>query len=216
LPTCTFCSDNAARPVLLWSVERRATVIATVMGERPGWPRAACRNDVGVIGAPTDDGWSCIRNWSFFWAPIWETRQAHHGCRNRGAFNRIRMPRPPDRGRVSDGKARSGRILDRSTARTRITARAGDCDGGDVASLPVNGPVPVSTWSASQRLMSHSTGWPMRAPLSRGPSWVMYGRRPRCKRNLTISEAFGCGHVFGLLSLGGLPLSRCSRHGRWP
>ena len=33
---------------------------------------------------------------------------------------------------------------------------------------------------------------------------------------LTISEAFGCGHVFGLLSLGGLPLSRCSRYGRWP
>src|SRR5262245_10387311 len=30
------------------------------------------------------------------------------------------------------------------------------------------------------------------------PQWVMYGRRPRCKRNLTISEAFGCGHVFGL------------------
>ena len=29
-------------------------------------------------------------------------------------------------------------------------------------------------------------------------SSVMYGRRPRCKRNLTISEAFGCGHVFGL------------------
>jgi hypothetical protein len=28
--------------------------------------------------------------------------------------------------------------------------------------------------------------------------WAMYGRRPRCKRNLTISEAFGCGHVFGL------------------
>src|SRR5262245_45169921 len=44
----------------------------------------------------------------------------------------------------------------------------------------------------------------------------MYGRRPRCKRNLTISEAFGCGHVFGLSSLGGLPLSRCSRYGRWP
>jgi hypothetical protein len=32
----------------------------------------------------------------------------------------------------------------------------------------------------------------------RRPIWVMYGRRPRCKRNLTISEAFGCGHVFGL------------------
>src|SRR5215472_5085238 len=29
-------------------------------------------------------------------------------------------------------------------------------------------------------------------------SWVMYGRRPPCKRNLTISEGFGCGHVFGL------------------
>ena len=28
--------------------------------------------------------------------------------------------------------------------------------------------------------------------------WIMYGRRPRSKRNLTISEAFGCGHVFGL------------------
>jgi len=26
----------------------------------------------------------------------------------------------------------------------------------------------------------------------------MYGRCPRCKRNLTISEAFGRGHVFGL------------------
>src|SRR5712671_7919358 len=25
---------------------------------------------------------------------------------------------------------------------------------------------------------------------------TMYGRRPRCKRNLTISEAFGCGHVW--------------------
>ncbi len=45
---------------------------------------------------------------------------------------------------------------------------------------------------------------------------VKYGRCPRCKRNLTISEAFGCGHVFGLLSLGGLPRSRCSRYGRWP
>ena len=32
----------------------------------------------------------------------------------------------------------------------------------------------------------------------RGGHGVMYGRRPRCKRNLTISEAFGCGHVFGL------------------
>src|SRR5258706_11924409 len=29
-----------------------------------------------------------------------------------------------------------------------------------------------------------------------GKLWVMYGRRPRCKRNLTISEAFGCGHVW--------------------
>jgi hypothetical protein len=27
---------------------------------------------------------------------------------------------------------------------------------------------------------------------------AMHGRRQRCKRNLTISEAFGCGHVFGL------------------
>jgi len=36
------------------------------------------------------------------------------------------------------------------------------------------------------------------------------------RANLTFCEAFGCGHVFGLLSLGGLPLSRCSRYGRWP
>jgi len=28
--------------------------------------------------------------------------------------------------------------------------------------------------------------------------WVMYGRRPRCKRNLTLSETFGCSHVSGL------------------
>ena len=38
----------------------------------------------------------------------------------------------------------------------------------------------------------------------------MYGRRPRCKRNLTISEAFGCGHVSafecGRLALAADPL----------
>ena len=33
--------------------------------------------------------------------------------------------------------------------------------------------------------------------------WAMYGRRPRCKRNLTFSEAFGCSHVFGLFSFEG-------------
>jgi hypothetical protein len=27
---------------------------------------------------------------------------------------------------------------------------------------------------------------------------AMYGRRPRCKRNLTFREAFGCSHVSGL------------------
>src|SRR5262245_15824069 len=26
---------------------------------------------------------------------------------------------------------------------------------------------------------------------------VMYGRRPRCKRNLTFPRMVGCGHVFG-------------------
>ena len=57
--------------------------------------------------------------------------------------------------------------------------------------------------------------WPVQGGVSAmtamGHVWTV----PRCKRNLTISEAFGCGHVFGLLSLGGLPLSRCSRYGRW-
>src|SRR5215475_3346616 len=28
---------------------------------------------------------------------------------------------------------------------------------------------------------------------------AMYGRRPRCKRNLTFPRMVGCGHVFGLL-----------------
>ena len=46
--------------------------------------------------------------------------------------------------------------------------------------------------------------------------WAMYGRRPRCKRNLTIREWVGCSHVFGLLSLGGFPRLRCSRCGCWP
>jgi hypothetical protein len=27
---------------------------------------------------------------------------------------------------------------------------------------------------------------------------AMYGRRPRCKRNLAFCEAFGCSHVSGL------------------
>jgi hypothetical protein len=45
---------------------------------------------------------------------------------------------------------------------------------------------------------------------------AMYGRRPRCKRNLTFCEAFGCSHVSGLFSPGGLPPSRCGRCDRWP
>ena len=32
----------------------------------------------------------------------------------------------------------------------------------------------------------------------------MYGRRPRCKGNLTFCEAFGCSHVSGLFSNGEL------------
>ena len=45
---------------------------------------------------------------------------------------------------------------------------------------------------------------------------AMYGRRPRCKRNLTFCEAFGCSHVCGLFSREGLPPSRCGHCGRWP
>ncbi len=37
---------------------------------------------------------------------------------------------------------------------------------------------------------------------------AMYGRRPRCKRNLTFSEAFGCSHVYGLFSREGACLHR--------
>ena len=32
----------------------------------------------------------------------------------------------------------------------------------------------------------------------------MYGRRPRCKRNLAFCEAFGCSHVSGLFLHGGV------------
>ena len=39
---------------------------------------------------------------------------------------------------------------------------------------------------------------------SQCPLWAMYGRRPRCKRNLTFCEAFGCSHVSGLFSNGGV------------
>src|SRR5262245_48972837 len=41
------------------------------------------------------------------------------------------------------------------------------------------------------------------ASRTRGPANIrlcaMYGRRPRCKRNLTFPRMVGCGHVFGLL-----------------
>ena len=34
--------------------------------------------------------------------------------------------------------------------------------------------------------------------------WVMYGRRPRCKRESDFSAKHsGCGHVYGLFSPGG-------------
>src|ERR1035437_9789104 len=60
---------------------------------------------------------------------------------------------------------------------------AGAADRADVRSRP----------SSCASFGRYGTG------ISRGCiRWVMYGRRPRCKRNLTISEAFGCGHVFGL------------------
>jgi len=39
--------------------------------------------------------------------------------------------------------------------------------------------------------------------------WVvsMYGRRPRCKENLTFSELVGCSHVFGLFVRHAWPLA---------
>jgi hypothetical protein len=35
--------------------------------------------------------------------------------------------------------------------------------------------------------------------------WAMDGARGAREKNLTFCEAFGCSHVFGLFSLGGLP-----------
>jgi|SRR5215475_3952742 len=52
----------------------------------------------------------------------------------------------------------------------------------DAALLLVNPEGPAPTW--------HSANFPLCA---------MYGRRPRCKRNLTFPRMVGCGHVFGLL-----------------
>jgi hypothetical protein len=43
---------------------------------------------------------------------------------------------------------------------------------------------------------------------------AMYGRRPRCKRNPTICEAFGCSHVSGLFSNGGL--TSIAMQPQWP
>ena len=66
------------------------------------------------------------RNWSFFWAPIWETRQGSPPLPQSWRFQSHKdAPATRSGARVSNGKARSGRILDRSTARTRNTARAG-------------------------------------------------------------------------------------------
>ena len=55
--------------------------------------------------------------------------------------------------------------------------------------------------SDDEKRLAETRCYPSRddfARLALGSVGVMYGRRPRCKRNLTISEAFGCGHVFGL------------------
>ena len=49
------------------------------------------------------------------------------------------------------------------------------------------------------------------APL---PRRAMYGRRPRCKRNLTFCEAFGCSHVSGLFSNG--RVTSISMQPLWP
>ena len=50
--------------------------------------------------------------------------------------------------------------------------------------------------------------------MPRTQRWAMYGRRPRCKRNLTFCEAFGCSHVYGLFSNGGL--TSISMQPLWP
>jgi len=39
---------------------------------------------------------------------------------------------------------------------------------------------------------------------------------PAVQEESDYQRRVGCGHVYGLLSLGGLPLLRCSRYGRWP
>jgi DNA-binding XRE family transcriptional regulator len=39
---------------------------------------------------------------------------------------------------------------------------------------------------------------------------------PAVQEESDVCEAFGCSHVSGLFSPGGLPPSRCGRCGRWP
>jgi hypothetical protein len=56
------------------------------------------------------------------------------------------------------------------------------------------------TWAGTTRLLPL---YPQQRTKSVVP-WrmalcAMYGRRPRCKRNLTFPRMVGCGHVFGLL-----------------
>ena len=60
------------------------------------------------------------RNWSFFWAPIWRpVRLTTPAAIVALSIAHKDAPAARSGARVSRGKARSGRILDRSTARTR-------------------------------------------------------------------------------------------------
>src|SRR5258706_15892044 len=95
-------------------------------------------------------------------------------------------------GKESDHRHR--RLLRACPERPRDRCAAEQCDEFPALhGLPSSDGTPQTTTPLRENAAVHHSKIDRRME-----RWVMYGRRPRCKRNLTISEAFGCGHVFCL------------------
>ncbi len=105
-------------------------------------------------------------------------------------------------------RAKTGRI--HGCTRTLRKTSDSSCTAGAVHTWPL---ATACLWMADGRYAPESGSLLQCREVTR---WAMYGRRPRCKRNLMFCEAFGCSHVYGLFSPGSLPPSRCSRFGCWP
>ena len=157
----------------------------------PQWPPRANHDRQAFKESPPNRKGRC---WGLALLPV-----AHRTRRALGRFGRLSCAQrwPPRDQTWPPAFARSLWRMDRTAVASHET---GPRPCRDVASVDV-GYTPQSDRLLRCREMT------LRA---------MYGRRPRCKRNLTFCEAFGCSHVYGLFSPEGLPPSRCGRCGRWP